>query len=265
MMRSALKHWQQATFIREGFTLIEFLVVIAIIAILAAILFPVFSQAREKARQATCLTYTKRIGLACKMYVQDYDETWPMQQYQPFGCNFGAGIPPSQRSRYGVIYYATVWQDLVDPYIKGTRMVGGCPSDPSALTQDSFGYKAGLRLTYALNIYAWAYHGGRLSSGERVKGPNEAEIPRPADRYAGTELRAEWGLYGQTLWRMIWDGPPFERLASRHFGGTNYLYWDGHAKWQRNRPEFWWTTWQTQGWNLANRQWIEAKEPNWAA
>ncbi|MFA0761345.1 MAG: hypothetical protein HZLCBSQH_001451 [Candidatus Fervidibacterota bacterium] len=115
MMRSALKHWQQATFIREGFTLIELLVVIAIIAILAAILFPVFSQAREKARQATCLTYTKQIGLACKMYVQDYDETWPMQQYQPFGCNFGAGIPPSQRSRYGVIYYATVWQDLVDP------------------------------------------------------------------------------------------------------------------------------------------------------
>src|SRR5262245_17413238 len=62
---------------RCGFTLIELLVVIAIIAILAAILFPVFAQAREKARQATCLSNIKQIGLAAMMYVQDYDETFP--------------------------------------------------------------------------------------------------------------------------------------------------------------------------------------------
>jgi prepilin-type N-terminal cleavage/methylation domain-containing protein len=62
---------------RRGFTLIELLVVIAIIAILAAILFPVFAQAREKARQTSCLSNLKQIGLAFKMYVQDYDERWP--------------------------------------------------------------------------------------------------------------------------------------------------------------------------------------------
>src|ERR671916_3232132 len=62
---------------RNGFTLIELLVVIAIIAILAAILFPVFAQAREKARQASCLSNVKQIGLAAMMYVQDYDETYP--------------------------------------------------------------------------------------------------------------------------------------------------------------------------------------------
>ncbi|HEX5322780.1 MAG TPA: prepilin-type N-terminal cleavage/methylation domain-containing protein, partial [Capsulimonadaceae bacterium] len=61
----------------KGFTLIELLVVIAIIAILAAILFPVFATAREKARQATCLSNEKQIGLAMNMYVQDYDETLP--------------------------------------------------------------------------------------------------------------------------------------------------------------------------------------------
>src|SRR5438045_8254156 len=62
---------------RHAFTLIELLVVIAIIAILAAILFPVFARAREKARQASCQSNLKQIGIAFKMYVQDYDETWP--------------------------------------------------------------------------------------------------------------------------------------------------------------------------------------------
>ena len=61
---------------KKAFTLIELLVVIAIIAILAAILFPVFAQAREKARQASCLSNEKQIGLGLMMYTQDYDETY---------------------------------------------------------------------------------------------------------------------------------------------------------------------------------------------
>src|SRR5690349_3905542 len=67
--------------VRRGFTLIELLVVIAIIAILAAILFPVFAQAREKARQSSCLSNMKQIGSALLMYVQDYDEVWPPSYY----------------------------------------------------------------------------------------------------------------------------------------------------------------------------------------
>src|SRR5262249_28725078 len=67
---------------RNGFTLIELLVVIAIIAILAAILFPVFAQAREKARQTTCTSNVKNLGLAVMMYAQDYDETYPPLWYQ---------------------------------------------------------------------------------------------------------------------------------------------------------------------------------------
>jgi len=69
----------------KGFTLIELLVVIAIIAILAAILFPVFSQARESARKTSCLSNTKQIGLAVNMYVQDYDERFFPQPW-PGGC-----------------------------------------------------------------------------------------------------------------------------------------------------------------------------------
>jgi prepilin-type N-terminal cleavage/methylation domain-containing protein len=67
---------------RSAFTLIELLVVIAIIAILAAILFPVFAQAREKARQAACLSNLKQIGTGVMMYVQDYDETFPQSSVQ---------------------------------------------------------------------------------------------------------------------------------------------------------------------------------------
>jgi len=69
---------------RNGFTLIELLVVIAIIAILAAILFPVFARAREKARQTSCLSNLKQLSLAILMYAEDYDETLPYYQ-RPFG------------------------------------------------------------------------------------------------------------------------------------------------------------------------------------
>src|SRR5579875_1263967 len=93
---------------RRGFTLIELLVVIAIIAILAAILFPVFAQAREKARQISCLSNLKQIGTGISMYVQDYDETFFQLPYTT--------DPP----------HLTAWSDLVQPYIKNTA-VFTCP------------------------------------------------------------------------------------------------------------------------------------------
>src|SRR5262249_30293508 len=91
---------------RNGFTLIELLVVVAIIAILAAILFPVFAQAREKARQATCSSNLKQITLGVLMYVQDYDETFPVWD--------------------SAITNLVDWPDLVQPYIKN-KQVSGCP------------------------------------------------------------------------------------------------------------------------------------------
>src|SRR3982751_4194193 len=108
---------QTARRTRHGFTLIELLVVIAIIAILAAILFPVFAQAREKARQIACLSNTKQIGLAVLMYSQDYDETYPIAYWVPVSA---AG--------YGSVTTATCgWAALLQPYIKnaGTFL---CPS-----------------------------------------------------------------------------------------------------------------------------------------
>jgi len=148
----------------QGFTLIELLVVIAIIAILAAILFPVFAQAREKARAISCLSNTKQIGLAVLMYAQDYDETYPI------AWGFYGG-----------------WYETVDPYIKGGVKSGAlydatlkgvwhCPSDSTTLG-----------VSYAGN--AMIYGGG---AADWNLGPFPAKtlagVNAPADCVLFTEL-----------------------------------------------------------------------------
>src|SRR5215213_6382824 len=110
---------------RRGFTLIELLVVIAIIAILAAILFPVFAQAREKARQASCLSNCKQMAMGVLMYVQDYDETMLPYWDDP-------GKPVANRYYYapGKSYPEGVWHcfnEIILPYVKN-RQVFWCPS-----------------------------------------------------------------------------------------------------------------------------------------
>ena len=102
----------------RAFTLIELLVVIAIIAILAAILFPVFAQAREKARQTACISNQKQIGLGLTQYVQDYDEAFP---FNWSGAAFNISRLNPAPSSYK-------WMDAIFPYVKNEQ-VFTCPSD----------------------------------------------------------------------------------------------------------------------------------------
>jgi prepilin-type N-terminal cleavage/methylation domain-containing protein/prepilin-type processing-associated H-X9-DG protein len=121
---------------RRGFTLIELLVVIAIIAILASILFPVFSRAREKARQTACLSNLKQLGLALQMYAGDYDGYLPMADNQP--AMTGQTSPV----------------DVLNPYVKNTQ-IWRCPSDKTNCWKDyglSYDYCMGALLHLSLSI-----------------------------------------------------------------------------------------------------------------
>ena len=134
--------------VKKGFTLIELLVVIAIIAILAAILFPVFAQAREKARQISCASNLKQLELGMLQYVQDYDETFPYAVDN--GCQWAncAGNPP------------THWQRKILPYIK-TFGVFSCPDDSKAGAYTGANAWKGSATSYATNgIFGWFPYNG---------------------------------------------------------------------------------------------------------
>ncbi|NLO06588.1 MAG: prepilin-type N-terminal cleavage/methylation domain-containing protein [candidate division WS1 bacterium] len=177
---------------KRGFTLIELLVVIAIIAILAAILFPVFARAREKARQTSCLSNMKQMGLAFQMYGQDYDERAPLLHYAPVECR---------------------WYNTLMPYIKNDQ-VFLCPSDPSMVR----GYDMPLQWIQFVSGYT---HGGIPFA--KIQHPAGLMVFGEIDRLAeppGTGTFDAGGNWGRGRW-----------APERHNDGMNCTFVDGHAKW----------------------------------
>jgi prepilin-type N-terminal cleavage/methylation domain-containing protein/prepilin-type processing-associated H-X9-DG protein len=190
---------------KHGFTLIELLVVIAIIAILAAILFPVFAKAREKARQSSCLSNVKQMIIGVMSYAQDYDEKLPFD-----GTFAGVGAYP----------VAPYWDQIILPYIKNTQIFR-CPS-------------------VAVGTRNYRYNAVRGGSQLNPQMPASlGAIDSPASTLLLVDVNYAGVLNTLNGWSFRSEGDLYEV----HNGGINGGFADGHAKWFKAPPAINYTNW----------------------
>ncbi len=212
---------------RRGFTLIELLTVIAIIAILAAVLFPVFNRARAKGYQTTCLSNLSQLGKGFILYMQDsggFIPTWCIIHNNP-------GSPPASQMSPGFL----TWDAVLMPYIRNSAILK-CKGNPNNLHRDA--------RAYAMAQYTQKRIDGQIIAGwAPLRGAYRDEIPAPTR----TVLLFEKGAWKPTTWgdalgqnvfettnHKTTEAPPGEddtwSEAPFHFDGKNILYLDGHAK-----------------------------------
>lgn len=214
--------------IRKGFTLIELLVVIAIIAILAAILFPVFAKVREKARQTSCASNEKQVGLAILQYVQDYDEKYP--------C--GNVVNTTTTTPFG-----EGWAGQVQTYVKSTGLFK-CPDDSTSVFgtnptryPESYAFNANMagvsnaQATSPTNtVLAFEVSGGYMvTDAGYVDFISPSGVGIGDTNYDQGYVNTQTGLLGSPSLRGINTSP----LLGRHTDGSNFLAADGHVKYLR--------------------------------
>jgi prepilin-type N-terminal cleavage/methylation domain-containing protein/prepilin-type processing-associated H-X9-DG protein len=240
----------------SAFTLIELLVVIAIIAILAAILFPVFAQAREKARATACLSNMRQIGMATRMYVEDYDEKFPQSKQtdsQPQIDDYDGSIEnPDNGSVFAKILPYTGHGGSTSEDVLFQQKLFACPSDSNPFDPNC---------PNIINIggpHVISY----LVNGYFVWGIVDASIGRPADTIIFVERRSDAvgaaappycdDIYhpwfnasnpnvapGNANGLIVEMDPLVGAIAThRHTGGANYVFADGHSHWK-----MWTQTW----------------------
>ncbi|MEI6432574.1 MAG: DUF1559 domain-containing protein, partial [bacterium] len=253
---------------RSAFTLIELLVVIAIIAILAAILFPVFAQAREKARSISCLSNTKQLGLALQMYVQDYDEAFPNTVPGTVLADNGGDwngatvvLPNGKKYQSWVL-----WEIQLYPYVKNTGAYA-CASDGQANIEQKADTSLGALETNPANpqINSWGKawpmsYGSNSNVTFSDTTRTLASTNFPANTYFLADIISahpigfnSWhsGFYsdqgsfnrvllskGSCAGLINKNGRPDladgsdPRACARHQGGNNFVFMDGHAKYE---------------------------------
>ncbi len=244
---------------RGAFTLIELLVVIAIIAILAAILFPVFAQAREKARQTSCLSNMKQWSLGFQMYVQDYDEQFPLAYgwYPGFGWlqgfihDFPADWETIVTDPAEMAAYQALWANSVQPYVKNMELAA-CPSgspyqfpgvDYSAANQrkkpgsSSYAFNGDLH-TYPLagvvapsEVILLTEGAGKVKfEGFAISNP-QLDCPDPDQPCVYKPKPAN----GDCVAGNGGSDSSYNALGTLwlHNKGMNFAFTDGHVKWRR--------------------------------
>jgi len=184
----------------RGFTLIEVLVVIAIIAILAGIIFPVFAKAKAKGWEATCINNVKQILTAIQMYRQDAGDRWPLHDLGP-----GSGISEFTGNAFGLI-----WADSIQPYVRNTQ-VFQCPVSG-----------ADVKLAYGMNPYVQGTGVAIAYDDANTIGLADDVIQQD---FPGAGLRCADGAIGTRT-----DFDPVRDVAARHTDGAVFGFLDGHAK-----------------------------------
>ena len=223
-----------------GFTLIELLVVIAIISILTAILFPVFARARENARRASCLSNLKQIGLGTMMYVQDYDEKFPLDVWESPSTIGNSGtsadhtyltssdksVPAGNynTSTGGSIAHYYTWMDFLFPYVKSIQLFV-CPSDTQTPGHASYGY----------NFFVSGLKGGGTGSYPNKDPLSLSAIDRSADIVVFADYTTAYVLDMEPGTFCLQSTVEAQSSSIYpHLGGGNFVFADGHAKWAKS-------------------------------